>query len=221
MSDETKTTGKDTLLGMEQSSTSGKGSTSEPRTYSEAEHQKIVSDTKAEAGRILKTAQTEAATAKVSQAETEKQLTATRSQLTEVNKRIDEIELTGAKDNPDALNVYQERRKLREREAELNTREAELTKSRAEHDSEVKVAKETQREIAIWEIAKKHSVDPAQLKGLNIESIEQVEGVAKAIAAGKPAPTSEETTKPDTARTTGSGEKTSEQKLKDRYPTMK
>ena len=115
----------------------------------------------------------------------------------------DAAELAEAQGDPDKMAVYQSKQTEKQRKTGLDAREAALTKSEAEHAEEIRIAKETQQEIAIREIATEHKVDPVKLKNLstkfNIEGKEQLAELAEEIASGKPDPN----INPDSGNTTG------------------
>lgn len=219
--DETERTGQDSLPGTGQASDSKEGTTpgGEPKTYTDKDIQKIISDAKAEAGREAKAAKVEADKAKASLTNTENQLNQTKQQLAVLTKRIDDAELEGARDNPELINLYQQKQDLRRKEAELEEGKTQLAKDKAEHEAEIEVARSTSREILIWGIATKRGVDPVRLKDLsakfNLQSEEQIEEMAQTISTGKTTPSGvEDKTKPlqpDSGATIGGGELTNEQ----------
>lgn len=120
-------------------------------------------------------------------------LESTNSRLDDLQRRIDEAEAEGARDNPELLNLYQERKKLREEKAQLQSDRKKLEEERAAHEEELTIARETKREIEIWNIAKAHGVDANTLKEkcqkFNLTSDEQVEEMAQTLAGSKPAET--------------------------------
>lgn len=187
--DETEGTTKDTLQETGQTSGGEAGTTSggEPKTYTAEQIRKIDSDARAEAGREAKAAKTEATKAKASLSEAESQLSETKQQISDLEKRIDDAELEGARDDPERVKLYQQRQELRVKESALEEGKRKLAKDKLEHEAEIKVARESQGEIAIWQTAIKYGVDPVKLKELNLTSPEQIEAVAKAIAAQKTA----------------------------------
>lgn len=117
-------------------------------------------------------------------------LGSTNGRLDELQRRIDEAEAEGARDNPELLNLYQERKKLRDEKAQLQSDRKKLEEERASHEEELTIARETRREIEIWDIAKAHGVDANTLKEkcqkFNLTSNEQVEEMAQTLSGSKP-----------------------------------
>lgn len=99
--------------------------------------------------------------------------------------RKDAAELAEAQKDPDKLAVYQARQAEKNRAKSLAEGEANLARDKAEHEAEIKAAKDTQMEVKIWEIAAEHGVDPVELKDtmkdLNLTTVEQAKAVAKRL----------------------------------------
>ena len=102
-------------------------------------------------------------------------------------------ELATAQGDPVALDALQ-----------LKKEKADLARSKAEHQSEIESARETKREISVWEIATKYGVDAETLKALDLDAV-KTEVVAKAMAGGEPATDKEgkKIEKPDSGVTIG------------------
>ena len=181
--------------GKNQDSSQGKqGTPQTPRTFTEAEVQKQVSDALSKAGRDAKSL--------------EKRETDIRTQLEKIaqwQKQRDMEADERLKGNPEALDWLQKKRQLQqEREA--------LEREKAEHAELIKSANETKKEITLWEIAQKHDIDAGELKDaceeLGLATKEQFEGVAKRMAkAGTKPP--QTPLKPDSGKTTGGSRDTS------------
>jgi len=123
-------------------------------------------------------------------------------------ERRDAAELAEAQKDPDKLAVYQSEQAARQRTKKQDERDAAQDKREAEHEAEVKAAREAQKEITIWQIASAKGVDPVRLKALsekfNIEGKEQLEELAGEIASGKPQDeTPEKKSTPDSLVTSG------------------
>ena len=169
-----------------------KGTTSDSPTYTKKQVDKMVSDALAKAGRDAKSLELK-----------EKSLKEREDEINEWRKKQEQTELEAIRDNPQALDLYQKGKAIEQAKADLLRERAELAKQKQEFDEDIKLAKETRREIAIWEIASKYSVDPMTLKELGLESMEQVEAVAKAFAPERPP---EPSLKPDSGMTAGGGD---------------
>jgi len=135
--------------------------------------------------------------------------------LSQWQKEREEEELQRAEGDSDAVTRIKARQKERERQAELAKREAEL-KEREEKVKEVSAqVQEFERTQKAAEIAVKHGVDFNTLVKFTDGSPEAMEELAQRLARKGEVPP----IKPDSGKTVG-GEKTDEQKLKERYPTM-
>lgn len=206
-------------------SVEGGGSTSEPETPTLTETQAKERETKAVSDALAKAGRTDK---KLGQREVtlntrEEALNARQTDLDAIQKRLDEAEFNAIKGDPDLEAKYRDTRKLQADQRALAEDKRKFEQDKAQHQADIDAANATKKEIAIWEIAQKHGVDANTLKELNLETPEQIESVAKAMAAGK-APGDTETPpggEPDSLKTKGGGELSDEQKLKARYPTMK
>jgi len=100
-------------------------------------------------------------------------------------ERRDAAELAEAQKDPDRLAVYQSKQAERQRTKKQDERDAAQDKREAEHESEIKAARETQLEIEIWKIASTEGVDPVELKDtmkdLKLTTVEQAKTVAKRL----------------------------------------
>jgi DNA repair exonuclease SbcCD ATPase subunit len=226
--DETKETTQDTSPEKETPSGGKPGTTSEPeaKTYTEEEKQKAISDALAKAGREAKALADKEAALNARQ----EAIDAKQAEIDEAERRKEAAEFEAAKGDPELLRAYQDKQASKKELADILKQKADLKKERevldrdkADHEAEINEAKEAQHEILVWQVASDKGIDPVRLKNLSvkfkIEGKEQLEELADEIASGKP-----ETPNPlkvDSGVTTGGGEKSEEQKLKERYPTMK
>ena len=182
------------------------GTTSEetPQTYTEEQTQKMVSDALSKAGRAAKS---------LEQRETDIK---TREDAIRAKEETQEAaELEKLKEDPDALAAYKDKKVIKQERAQLE-------RDKAEHAAEIQSAREAQKEITIWQVASAKNIDPMRLKTLSdkfsIEGKEKLEELADEIGSGK----TDKQIDVDSGMTTGgTGEKSEEQRLKDRYPTMK
>lgn len=220
MQDETGT-GKDTLP-KGQSSEQEKGTSAKPpRTYTEEEVKKAISNHEAAKGREWKALTERAARAEGELGTLRQEIEETRTQLTQLLQEKDEMERESARNNPDLLDTYQRKQALRKQESQLKEQMRQLTQSKAQHEAELKELRDFKVKQMASEIAGRYEgVEADVLLSLTDGTPEKMEALAKVIAKSKEAekPWPE---KPDSGVTSGGGEKTLEQKLKDRYPTMK
>ena len=208
--DETNKTPQDPLQEPGQASKGSEGTTSkkEAKTYTEEEKQRAVSDALATAGRDAKALANQKADLDARQ----EAINAKQAEIDEQERQRDAAELEAARGNPELMRVYEDKKSQKRVSASIEAQRADIKKQRetldhdkAEHEAEIKAAKETQREIVIWGVASAKNIDPVRLKNLsvkfNIESKEQVEALAEEIASGKAEPT--EPLTPDSNVTSG------------------
>lgn len=197
---ETKDAEKGAPQATEQSSKGEAGITSggEPVTYTQEQADKMVSDKLAAAGRDAKSLDVKG---KALDAR-ETAIKAGEERLTQWQKDRDAEELKAAEDNPELQTLIQGKKALRDKETGFAQREQALTQKEEEHKDLLEAANATQREISIWEIARKQGVDASELKELstqlNLQTNEQIERVALTMTKGKTAPI-----KPDSGATAG------------------
>jgi hypothetical protein len=171
--DETKKTTQDISPDKETSSGGKTGTTSkeEPQTYTQEQAQKMVNDALSQAGRDAKTLEQKANDIK------------TREEAIRAKEEAEEAaKIEALKNDPDKLAEYQERQSVKkERE--------QLERDKAEHAAEIQAARETQKEVTIWQVASAKSIDPVRLKKLSekfgIEGKEKLEELADEIGSGK------------------------------------
>ena len=136
------------------------------------------------------------------------------------DREADEAELEANRDKPDVLSVIKERTARRLAENELSLVRQDLSEKEERLKEVEKKEGESTKERNAREVATRLGVDPkilgrlAQLTDGSIGEIEkEAKGLPKVAEAKDPL-------KVDSGKTMGGGEKTDEQKLKDRYPTM-
>jgi len=201
---------KDTLQAEPgQSSTVENQGTSEEKkakTYTEQEKEKIVNDALAAAGRTAKQLSEMEARLKSQEEAIKAQMEA----VAEFNRRKEEAELEEARSDPSKMREYQRRQAEKKQLADLETQKQELQKqrdeiarSKAEHEAEVKAARDTLMEVKLWQIGAKYGISPMALKELNLPTVEQVEAVAKRLGAVKPNTESTKSFAPDSGVTSG------------------
>jgi len=229
MLDETKKAEKDSLQEPGKAPASEDGNTPEPEVFTKAQVDEAIQKDRIQRGRDVK-ALTDR---EVGLDAREEAIKAQQAEIDEIKRQRDEAELAEARGDPTKMRAYQTRKSREQEDVELKAQRDALKKDRAildrdkaEHEAEVKVARETQLEIEIWKIAEAEGVDPVELKDMmkdfNLTTVEQAKTAAKRLNK-KPV---DETTKkpliPVTGVTSGGpGEKSEEKKLKERYPTMK
>ena len=194
---------------------SGDKGTSEqqPKTYSEESEKKAVSDALSAAGRDAKTI-----TEKTAEAERILQ-DAKRigEEAKEQRKKKDAAERESVKDDPDALTSLAEKQRQRDVATELTEREEKVKQD----EESVKADKEQARIQTRTQLA----AEVAVAKGVNMDALlkltqEDSREAMEATAELLPKKEEKQPLKTDSGETIG-GEKTPEQKLKARYPTMK
>jgi len=201
------------------------GSTSEPETPTLTETQakdretKAVSDALATAGRTA-TKLTQRETAVKAQEDSFKER---QDALNAREKELNDRDERGFEGNAEAITSVKAKAQLRADQRQLADDKRELTRDKAQHQADIEATNASKKEIEIWEIAQRHGVDANALKELNLDTPEQIESVAKAMAAGKAKKSTdtESDKEPDSLKTKGGGELSDDQKLKARYPTMK
>jgi len=205
---------QDTSL-KEDSSTKVSGQTSEQTTEAftreqhETEKQKAVSDALSAAGRTAKALETREAAVRV-----------TEEKATQAQKAKDDAELEAARGDSDEMSRIQTRQQLREAKAKLAKAEQELSEEREKGKQRDAEAAQTTLEVNAWKAAKRLDVDAETL----LKLVKFTDGSKEAIEAiGQTLPKKGEAKPPlktDSGKTIGGGEKSNEQKLKERYPTM-
>lgn len=223
MMDETKKTGQDTSsAGSGQSSGSKNGNTSKDKgkLLTDAQIQKIRSDAAAEAGRLRKAAEQERDSLK-------QELRSTQSRLDTLEKEVNESRLAEARGDPDQLRSYQREQAVAKREREVADQERDLARREQELKDERVAIDKDKGTVSIAYIAAQYGLETEELEALGISDHETLEKVAEKLSAGKKAEgeggeegEKGEGLKPDSSLGGGAGERTEEEKLKERYPTM-
>ena len=216
---------KNTSSGESEQSSSGTKGTSKDKgkLYTDAQIHQIKTSAGAEAGRQRKASEQERDTLK-------EQLQSAESRLNSLEREQNESRLAEARGDPDKLRDYQERqalarekRELQETLKDMTRREGQLKADRAEVDKDRGV-------VSIAYIAAKHGLEVEELESLGISDPEILERVAEKLATAKPKgeggeveeeTPGEEPIVLDTGETTGGGQLTEQQRLDQRYPTMK
>jgi len=179
----------------EQASQGDEGTTSQqPQTYTQEQVHKLLSETTAKA---VSDALAKAGRDAKSFEEREQSLNEGLENLKTAQEEVDN--LIAELKNPDALDWSAKKKALDEAKKTLQKEKTDFAKLKAETESDVKLAKDTLREIKLWDIASKYSVDAMLLKNLGIEDMEQVEEIAKSIGTVKKA----DGLKPDSGVTQG------------------
>jgi len=182
--DETKETQKDSLpQGKAPVGSEGTTPKVEPQTYTQDQLSAAVQNALIKAGRDAKSFELKG-----------QSLTEREAKVKAWEEQQERAQLEAIKNNPEALDLHKQRKTLREERATLE-------KEKLEHAEEIRIARETKREIAIWEIAQKHNADPVKLKELNVEDMGQLEKIAEAL--GKPQEPKEPSQHIDSGLTTG------------------
>ena len=184
------------------------------KAYQESEVQKIVNDRLAQAGRDAKTLEAQKA-----------DLAARETAHQQWLREKDEEEYEKARGNPEALTSLQREREVRAAKKEFDEAKAAFEREKLEHQVELDTARALTKERKIAELAQKYQVDTQTLKDLDLD-IEHTEKVAQKMTKLSPeelAPViqAKEAKKRDSGITIGgTGDKSIDQRLKERYPTM-
>lgn len=176
---------KDTS-GATQDSSGGKQETSEqtPKTFTEEEHTKAISDLSAEKGREIKTLTQRADNA-------EKAVIAAQETIKRFEAEQDEKERRAAEGDEDAYAAYQRKKQAREDKETIAQDRAALEKEKIDHQAEIQAARDTRKEVEIFEIAGKYGVDASVLKQkaerFKLETKEDIDEFAQTMSSAKPA----------------------------------
>ncbi len=208
---------KDTSGVTQDTSEGTKGTSEQPETFTKDSQEKAVSDALSKAGRDAKSI-----TDKTSKAE--KLLENAQGIMDKAKakqQQDDEAELEAAKGDNERLSALQERQAHRGTKSEL----AESKRELSDRDERLKLIDgekaEATKESSAREIATRLDVDAnslVKLAKLTDGSKEAIEEIASSLPKkGETKPS----LKLDPGGVTGGGEKSEQQKLDDRYPTMK
>jgi hypothetical protein len=164
MADETKTTGQDPLPAKGPASEGKDGSTSQaPKTYTETEYQKAVSDALAKAGRDAKSIEAREARLKDLGARE----AALKAREDEARRKAEEAEYSAVKDDPEKLSAYEMRKKAREEAEALKAEREKFEQEKASHQEELTFAQKVKRSTLMGEIAGEFKDgDPEELEKL-------------------------------------------------------
>lgn len=141
--------------------------------------------------------------------------------LREARKAKDDAELATAEGDMSETARIKTKQAYRDTLAENATLKQQLEAEKRRGTERDKETAETTREVTVFEIATKHTVDAARLKELSKltdGSNEAIEAIAQSMTKNKESVVKEPLVKVST-ETIGGG-KTDEQRLKERYPTM-
>ena len=184
-----------------------------PETFTKEQVQKLISDERAQAGRKAAEGKKAAEKAALEIVEQRRLTKIAEETLAQLQREKDEAELEAARENPDALNVFQAKQTLRARDLELKRKEQELSKRELEAKEALDVVNKFRMEQKAAEISAQYSVDASTLLAITDGSPEKMEAAAKALSQGKtPKGTETPAIKPDSGMTSGgAGRPTAEQ----------
>jgi len=207
--DETKEAKRDSLQSGKAPTGEG-GTTPTPEVYTKAQLEEAIQKDRIQRGRDTKTLE-----------QRDSAIKAREEAIKAKEEAQESAELEKVKEDPDALAAYKDKKARKKERDELAEERAQLERDKAEHAAEIQAAREAQKEITIWQVASAKNIDPMRLKALSdkfsIEGKEKLEELADEIGSGK----TDKQIDVDSGMTAGSaGEKSEEQRLKDRYPTM-
>lgn len=173
-----ETTGKNQDTSARDSSEQSEGSTSQDtRTFTEKDVQKAISDALSKAGRDAKSLEKE-----------RQELAAWREEREKEQRRRDEQELEEARGDEGKLSQIQRERKIREEQNRIKAENEALERAKAEHAEKLRKADEAEKEINIWNIARKYGLDANSLKTdcaeLGLETPEKIEAYANKHKSG-------------------------------------
>lgn len=216
--DEPKDTKQGTPPEAGQSSGGDTGTTpTEPKTYAEKDVQKAVSDALAKQGRDIKRIKDEHTQAIAARDAATQELEATRNSLASLQSRIDEMELTQAKGDPDMETALRQKRARLAEISALEAQKREALKIIAQAKADSEAVSKAKKEAAIERLSAKYNVEVDWLEGLGVDSVESLTKIAEAAGERKKSkkePEPEEKKpliKPDSGGTIGGGEPTAEQ----------
>jgi len=193
-----------------------------PKLYTQKDVDAFVHTIKSEAGREKKALETEVVSLKKQVQSKEDELTDNASEIEKLQEKIDNL----ASDDPNRFNAVKELKAAQEERRQLKADRRALEVEKETHGEAVKLAQDTLREISIWEMSAEYeNGDPVRLKDLcdtfEAKSEEQIRKVADTLWTKKAAePIEPSLLHPFKSETVGGGEKTEQQRLKERYPTM-
>jgi len=188
-------------------STGDEDTSATAKTYSEDEVKKMLSDEKAAAGRKHAELAKQVSSLNTERGTLQNELKGTRSQLDEIQGRIDASEVDSARDNPEMMRLYQQRRDLRAKEQGLQAERAKVDSERAELDKQRGEFQEWQQKRMLDEVSKEYGVPVDTLANLGLTDREALERVAQALKSQAPAGSTQSTTSvADSGISVGGGE---------------
>jgi len=177
-----------------------KGETTPPKTYTEAEYKKGISDTKAEAGRVQKTLSDERDALSSDRDAVKQELFSANDRIDELQNRIDQMEEDATGSDPDLQKALRLKKDAEAKVRNLEKKEQDISKREAQVKADTEAISQSKLEVTIWEVAQKYGADPVKLKELNFQTKEQMEAYAEAVGTKNEPP---ETPKPDSGMTIG------------------
>ena len=176
-----------------------KGTLSQPpKTYTEAEVQKTISDALSRAGRDAKTLDALKKQAESEKAEAGRQVV----ELKEWQERRDQEELERVRNDPDLLRAYQDKQSLRREQDKIKQEKLQLEREKLEHREALEAMKRFRKEQAASQIASRYEgVDADTLLDLTDGTSEKMDALAQRLAKPKAETPSG---KPDQGMTFGS-----------------
>jgi len=195
------------------------------KIYTQAQVDLFIQSAKSEAGRKVKELEDENTTLKSQLTDKDSQLSIVQTDIEEIQKELNEM----AKDDPDKKAYTEKLRALKDTERQLRAERATLDAEKKTIAEQKKNAQEGNRKLTIWEVANEYQDgDMAKLQtlcdNLGIDSREQIKIVADTLG-WTPNPTETKDGKQTMKVLSGGGgggqkEKTEQEKLKERYPSM-
>lgn len=175
-----KETRKDVLLKAGQPSPGAKSNPSKAsqKTFTKSEVDKMLDEKHSKLDKTIAQLTSERDTLK-------KDLESNKSRLDALEREQNESRLAEARNDPEALRIYQREqtlvkreRQVEERDRDMTRREGQLKEDRAEVDKDRGV-------VSIAYIAAKYGLDTEELESLGISDPDTLEKVAEKLAAGK------------------------------------
>ncbi|GAH67173.1 unnamed protein product, partial [marine sediment metagenome] len=162
------------------------------------------------------------------------ELQSTKTRLDALEARANEARLAEARGDPVKLRTYQGEQAVATRERQVEEQIRDIARREGQLKADREEVNRDKGVVSIAYVAAKHGLEVEDLESLGISDPDALEKVAvKLAAAGKPPETEEEKTAReareaageekldlDTGEGSGSGEKTEQEKLDERYPTM-
>lgn len=174
----------------------GRQDSAPPKTYTEDEVERKFSEQRSVLDKKVTGLEKTIASANSALEVANKRAEAADTRDAERQKTRDVKDLEDAKDNPELLSAVKLRQEARTQMAEARKEREETQRERVNNQTRIDAADATELEGHIFEIAKKHEVNPMQLKNLGISDMKQIEKIAEAISTKKPFI-------PDSGKTTG------------------